>query len=147
MSITDDQKEVVNIGTVHAWIFKASLWAAPLLCVWLVNKVLAHDTDIALLKLELAMSRKAANGISQSVNVGKAAEEMAPESARTWLTTQEVAKRELVTDRTILNYIEAGMINPAPTRTGKDWRISENYRIVPNDSESCGIDIVAKVQR
>lgn len=146
MSITDDQKEVVNIGTVHAWIFKASLWAAPLVCVWLVNKVLAHDTDIALLKLELAMSRKSANGISQSVNVGKTADEIAPDSARTWLTTQEVAKRELVTDRTILNYIEAGMIEPAPTRTGKEWHIAEHYRIVPNHSESCGIDTTAELQ-
>lgn len=138
MSITDDQKEIVNIGTIHAWIFKASLWAAPLICVWLVNKVLAHDTDIALLKLELAMSRKGNSGISQSVNVGKTGEEAKPEPARTWLTTQEVAKRELVTDGTIINYIEAGMIDPIPTRSGKEWHIAENYRIVPNHTETCG---------
>lgn len=58
--------------------------------------------------------------------------------SKTWLTTQEVAKRENVTDRTVINYIESQMIDPPPARDGKAWRIAENYRIVPNDSELCG---------
>lgn len=139
MSITDDQKELINLGTVHAWVFKASLWVAPLLSVWLVNKVISHDTDIALLKLEISMSRKS-SGITQSVNVGDADKNKQPPSAKTWLTTQEVAKRENVSDRTVINYIEAQMIDPPPQKLGKEWHIAEHYRILPNDAESCGND-------
>lgn len=73
-----------------------------------------------------------------SVNVGDAEADLKNQSAKTWLTTQEVAKRENVTDRTVINYIESQMIDPPPARDGKAWRIAENYRIVPNDSELCG---------
>ena len=140
MSITDDQKEILKLGTVHAWVFKASLWAAPLLAVWMVNKVLSHDTEIALLKLEVAMSRKA-NGVTQSVNVGQqesatVADDL--DSARTWLTTEEVAKREGKDPRTILNYIAAGQIDPQPAQIGKAWHIAPDYRIVPKTAEIVG---------
>lgn len=104
---------------------------------WVTNRVWQNTTDIAILK---DVRTRPHGGVTQSVNVGAADsdEDMALDSARTWLTTQEVAKREQVTDRTILNYIECGMIKPDPVKRGKSWEIAENYRILPNDSEVCG---------
>lgn len=73
-----------------------------------------------------------------SVNVGDAEADLKNVSARTWLTTQEVAKREGVTDHTITNYIAARQIEPPPEKDGKSYRIAEHYRILPKDAETCG---------
>lgn len=101
--------------------------------VWVTNQTWENSTDIAILKD--ARGRAGAQ-VSQNVNVGDA--KAAPASARIWLTTQEVAKREQVTDRTVLNYIEQGLIDPVPVKSGKEWRIAAEYRIVPNDAEDYG---------
>lgn len=63
MSITDEQqKEIVTIGGIHAALFKLSIWVAPLVFTsvmgfqwWIVRTVMAHDTDIAVIKMQLAM--------------------------------------------------------------------------------------------
>ena len=52
-------------------------------------------------------------------------------SRRDYLLVSEVASREGKSDRTILEWIEAGRIQPAPTKDGKEWRISAEYRIPP----------------
>lgn len=104
---------------------------------WVTYTINQHSTSIAVLEAV----RGDANGVSQSVNVGEASAALTKageDSARTWLTVQEVAKRERVTDRSVLNYIESGMIDPEPQKSGNSWVIAENYRIVPKDSESCG---------
>lgn len=137
MSIMEDNEEIIKLGTVHGWVFKISLWAAPLFFVWTVNTILAHDRDIAVLKMQMTMH--GLKGVSQNVNVGqhdKAAAEAA--TARTWLTTKDVAAREKVDERTVLNYIEQGMIEPAPVKAGKAWQIAANFRIIPKDAETCG---------
>lgn len=138
MSIMDDNQEIIKLGTVHGWVFKFSLWAAPLFFVWTVNTILAHDRDIAVLKMQVAM--QGTKGISQSVNVGQQdkAAETTVATARTWLTTKDVATREQIDERTVLNYIEQGMIEPAPVKAGKAWQIAANFRIIPKDTESCG---------
>ncbi len=46
------------------------------------------------------------------------------DSARTWLTTKDVATREGCDERTVLNYIARGQIVPMPEKDGKSWRIS-----------------------
>ena len=133
----EDNEEIIKLGTVHGWVFKISLWAAPLFFVWSVNTILAHDRDIAVLKMQMTMH--GLKGVSQNVNVGqhdKAAAEAA--TARTWLTTKDVAAREKVDERTVLNYIEQGMIEPAPVKAGKAWQIAANFRIIPKDAETCG---------
>ena len=133
----EDNEEIIKLGTVHGWVFKISLWAAPLFFVWTVNTILAHDRDIAVLKMQMTMH--GLKGVSQNVNVGqhdKAAAEAA--TARTWLTTKDVAAREKVDERTVLNYIEQGMIEPAPVKAGKAWQIAANFRIIPKDAETCG---------
>jgi DNA-binding CsgD family transcriptional regulator len=74
---------------------------------------------------------------STSVITGQKDAITLPTSAKTWLTTADVATREKITERTVINYIESGMIVPHPTRTGKEWHIAANFRIVPKSSEEC----------
>jgi lipopolysaccharide/colanic/teichoic acid biosynthesis glycosyltransferase len=75
---------------------------------------------------------------STSVITGQKDAATAPASAKTWLTTTDVAQREKVTERTVINYIESGQIQPPPIKAGKEWHIAENFRIIPKDAESCG---------
>jgi len=102
--------------------------------LWVTLTIGQHEKLLAVLQ-----ERSGGKGISQSVNVGQAeAGALAKDSAKTWLTTQDVAKREQVTDRTILNYIKQGLIDPMPQQMGKEWHIAEEYRILPNAAEDCG---------
>ena len=137
----DEDREIVTLGTVNGWAFKLAIWFAPIFAIWMVTKVLAHDTDIAVLKMQMAM-RSDGNKVSQSVNVGQAkdaAGALVKDSAKTWLTTKDVAAREGVTERTVINYIQRGMIEPAPVQNGQSWEIAESFRIVPNEAEDCRI--------
>lgn len=137
MSIMEDQEEIIRVGTINGWAFKVAIWFAPIFAIWMTTKVLAHDTDIAVLKMQIAM--QGGGKVSQSVNVGQAKDgKDAQMTAKTWLTTKDVAEREGITERTVINYIEHGMIEPTPRKNGKAWEIAEHFRIVPNDSESCG---------
>jgi hypothetical protein len=145
MSIMEDNgTEIIRVGTLNAWAFKVAIWIAPLFSVWLVSKVLTHDTEIAVLKMQIAMQSGGKGSESQSVNVGAAEAEMA-DSAKTWLTTRDVAEREGCDERTVLNCIARGQIVPMPEKDGKSWRISENFRIIPNPAESGG-KVAAKLQ-
>lgn len=146
MSIMEDNgTEIIRVGTLNAWAFKVAIWIAPLFSIWLVSKVLAHDTEIAVLKMQIAMQSSGNKGsVSQNVNVGAAEAEMV-DSARTWLTVKEVAEREGVDERTILNYRARGQIVPEPEKDGKSWRIAENFRIIPPPSETGG-KVAAKLQ-
>lgn len=137
MSIMDDQEEIIRVGTINGWAFKVAIWFAPIFAIWMTTKVLAHDTDIAVLKMQIAM--QGGGKVSQSVNVGQTKDgEESQMTAKTWLTTKDVAQREGITERTVINYIENGMIEPTPKKNGKAWEIAPEFRIVPNDSESCG---------
>jgi hypothetical protein len=135
----NEDREIVTLGTVNGWAFKLAIWFAPFFSIWMVTKVLAHDTDIAVLKMQITM-RGDSGKVSQSVNVGQAkdaAGELVKDSAKTWLTTKDVAAREGVTERTVINYIESKMIEPPPRKNGKSWEIAEHFRIVPNEAEEC----------
>lgn len=146
MSIQEDNgNTIVTMGTVNAMAFKVLIWIglvatpAAFVLFWnLDTQLQLHDWRIAALERQSARS----GGVTQSVNVGDASSALTKTddetSAKTWLTVQEVAKREHVTDRSVLNYIEAGLIDPEPQKNGKSWVIAENYRIVPKDSASCG---------
>jgi hypothetical protein len=71
----------------------------------------------------------AAPGNSASISVG--ATESVADSARDYLTVAEVATRESKAERTIIEWIETGRIDPAPTKPAKEWVIAANYRILP----------------
>ena len=144
MSIREDNgNSIVTMGTINAMAFKVLIWiglvATPAAFVLFWN----HDTQLQLHDWRIAaLERQSgrAGGVSQNVNVGDASAltKAGKDSARTWLTVQEVAKREGKTDRSVLNYIENGMIEPEPEKQGKSWLIAEHYRIVPKDAEPCG---------
>lgn len=146
MSIQEDNgNTIVTMGTVNAMAFKVLIWiglvATPAAFVLFWN----HDTQLQLHDWRIAaLERQSARngGVTQSVNVGDASSAVTKAdedtSARTWLTVQEVAKREGKTDRSVLNYIESGMIDPEPLKQGKSWMIAEHYRIVPKEAENCG---------
>jgi hypothetical protein len=114
--------------------------------VWTVNTILAHDRDIAVMKMQIAMQSGGKGNISNSINMGNAGAgtEMV-DSAKTWLTTKDVATREGCDERTVLNYIARGQIVPMPEKDGKSWRISAGFRIIPNPAESGG-KVAAKLQ-
>ena len=134
-----------RLSKLQVWIVgmtaAAVLWGARL-----EFRVSDHDkrvdkletrTDIMLQSLSEMKGRN--GGVSQSVNVGQSKPgDVQEASAKTWLTTKDVAERENITERTVINYIENGMIDPTPRKNGKAWEIAANFRIVPNDSESCG---------
>lgn len=105
--------------------------------VWVTMTLNGHEKQLAVLQ-----ERSGGKGISQSVNVGEvkdATGKLVKESAKTWLTTKDVAEREGITEQTVINYIQKGMIEPTPVMNGKAWEIAANFRIVPNESEECGI--------
>jgi len=99
--------------------------------VWVTNRVWENTADIRMLK-----DRGMRGGVSQSVNVGAVETVADTDSAREYLTVQEVAEREGVTDRTVINWIEEGRIVPAPEKAGKSWAISESFRILPHVAEA-----------
>jgi len=105
---------------------------------WVTMSIHDHNTQFAVLKALRGQSN--GSGVSQSVNVGEVKEADKPleASAKTWLTTKDVAAREGITERTVINYIENGMIEPTPRKNGKAWEIAEHFRIIPNDSENGG---------
>ncbi len=76
---------------------------------WVTVSIIAHGEAIA------AFKGWQGNGVSQNVNVGevKDADKPLEASAKTWLTTKDVAAREGITERTVINYIENGMIDTA----------------------------------
>lgn len=51
------------------------------------------------------------------------------ESNRDYLLVSEVATKEGVTERTILNWIKDKLIQPEPTQTSKGWQINKDYMI------------------
>ncbi len=61
------------------------------------------------------------------------------EAARSYLTTADVALREGIAERTVVEYINQGRISPAPEKTGKSWSIAAQYRILPPNAASGGI--------
>ena len=134
MSINDQKgKAIVTLGAIYEWVFKAAMWVIlvgiPSFGLFLFNtRDTVRENRWRIERLESATSRA---GITQSVNVGKV-DDVAADSGREYLNVQEVAEREAVTDRTIINWIEEGRIFPPPRKPGKEWVISEGYRILPN---------------
>ena len=65
---------------------------------------------------------------TNSLHIGTASDP-GPESRALWLTTDDVARREKKSPRTILTWITEGRIHPAPIQTDRAWLISPDYTI------------------
>lgn len=138
MSIMEDQQEIVRVGTINAWAFKVAIWFAPIYAVFLTTKVLTHDTEIAVLKIQIAMRENTrGSGVSQNVNVGQSDKALA-KSGKTYFTVAEVAERAGVAERTIVSWIAEGRIQPLPVKEGKGYVISAEYSILPPSAACCG---------
>jgi hypothetical protein len=112
--------------------------------VWVTVTVYSHGELLAVLQERSTNGR---SSMTNSVNVGSTGEaETLEASARTWLTTREVAEREGCDERTVINYIAAGQIEPVPVKVGKSWQIAENFRIIPKDAETGGTVANAKLK-
>lgn len=95
----------------------------------------------AILNLVLSASLTSGGaGPHQSTSVITSdASKLASQSARAYLTTADVALREGIAERTVVEYINQGRISPAPEKTGKSWSIAAEYRILPPNAASSGI--------
>lgn len=141
MSIEDttSSDSIIKLGTIHSWIFKISLMVAPVFALWLVTTILSHDREIAVLKMQVVMMQGGGKGsVSLNVNVGKADAAETELTSRDYVTTADIAAKEQVTERAVIDWIAAGRIEPPPVKNGKSWVIARNFRIMPNDSENCG---------
>lgn len=140
MSIIEEESEsVIRLGTIHSWLFKISMWAAPIFFIWAVTAIMRHDTEIAVLKMQVVLMHGGGKGsVSQNVNVGEADAAETELTSRDYVTTADIAAKEQVTERAVIDWIAAGRIEPPPVKNGKIWVIARNFRIMPNDSENCG---------
>lgn len=98
--------------------------------------ILLTAVIVALLSLVMRPT-SAAPGSNASINVGAATESIV-ETARDYLTVSEVAAREGKAERTIIEWIETGRIQPQPTKPSKEWIIAANYRITPQIAAQSG---------
>ena len=162
MSIHDhNDDEIVHLPGIWEvlakFAFAAAVPAVLLMCsfgAWLVVTIFSHDSRITVLEYA---SRQNRSGGSQttSVNVGSAdstaAQAAAGEDHKPWLTVQEaVAKLKedgvSITDKTFLNYIAEGRVEPAPEKSGKSWVVAEKFRIVQKRSDDFRIANTANAQ-
>ena len=94
-------------------------------------------TTILLALVNLVINKTpAATGSHQSTSVitsdaAKVSDTSPPGTRRDYLLVSEVALREGKSERTITDWIESGRIQPAPIKSGKEWRIAAEYRIPP----------------
>lgn len=69
---------------------------------------------------------------TNSLHIGGATTDTpATESRAHWLTTDDIARREKKSPRTILTWISEGRITPPPIQTDRAWLISPDYTITP----------------
>ncbi len=66
---------------------------------------------------------------TNSLHIGTATTTPDADSRAIWLTTDDVARREKKSPRTILTWISEGRITPAPVQTDRAWMISPDYTI------------------
>lgn len=70
------------------------------------------------------------SGNSNAVHIGGTAP-AASDSRKIFLSTADVAAREKIAERTLLEWIEQGRISPAPVKSARAWIIAADYRILP----------------
>lgn len=144
MSIEDHNgEEMIRVPSPWTLLFKLTLMAAipfaGTVCmggVWVVTQIFSHDTRLSVLEDRSRTGH--ADNSNTNIITSDATKMADSKSGKGYLTTTEVAKREQCDPRTILNYIADNRIVPTPVKEGKEWVISEAYRILPKPSEIVG---------
>lgn len=60
------------------------------------------------------------------------------QSHRDYLTTADVAAKENVSVREVVDMIAQGEITPPPQKQGREYRITADYRLQPHPAAECG---------
>lgn len=103
-----------------------------------LNWLIIAGVVVGILNLIIGKSHLAAPTQSTSVITGDASDLTQLATHRTYLTTADVAAKEKVSVREVVDMIAQGEIEPQPEKTGREYRIAANYRILPQPAASCG---------
>lgn len=99
--------------------------------IWLlITAVLLALVNLVINKSQAPTASHQSTSVITS-DAAKVSDTSPPGTRRDYLLVSEVALREGKSERTITDWIEAGRIQPAPIKEGKEWRISAEYRIPP----------------
>jgi hypothetical protein len=142
---TDDDsqdQDIIRLGPAWSVLLKVGLLLVPFAIafgVWGVTNIFDHSARLRLLEYRLDHVAGHAGNNTNNLSIGSPTTSDADTSHKDFISTEDVAAKEKVTARTVINWINHGLIQPAPTKEGKSWVISENYRILPHSSENSGI--------
>lgn len=106
-----------------------------------INWLLIAGILTGLLNLVIRPIGSGPTSNQNSVNLGSTradGTELVATTARSYLTTTDLAEKEHVSERTVTDWINQGRIEPSPTKSGKSWIIARNFRILPNPADECG---------
>lgn len=132
-------EDFITLSATWTVLLKIGLSMVPFCIafgVWGVTKIFSHDQRLALLEYRIDHASNGSN--TNSVSIGGMETSDADESHKETLSTEDVAKKEKVTSRTVINWIEGHRIDPPPVKNGKSWAISANYRLLPQTAENFG---------
>lgn len=106
-----------------------------------LNWLIIAGVVVGILNIIIGKSPNASPSQSTSVITGDATDlTSAPATHRTYLTTADVAAKEKVSVREVVDMIAQGEIEPPPEKAGREYRIAAHYRILPHPAASCGTD-------
>jgi hypothetical protein len=107
-----------------------------------LNWLIIAGVLVGILNLVITRSQSGSASPTQSTSVitGDASDLSQLATHRTYLTTADVAAKEKVSVREVIDMIAQGEIEPAPEKTGREYRIAANYRILPQSAASCGTE-------
>lgn len=105
-----------------------------------LNWLIIAGVLVGLLNLVIGRAPSSAPSQSTSVITGDATDLSQLATHRTYLTTADVAAKEKVSVREVIDMIAQGEIEPVPEKTGREYRIAANYRILQQPAASCGTE-------
>jgi len=105
-----------------------------------LNWLIIAGVLVGVLNLVIGRSPSQASAPHQSTSVitSDAAATEHLTSHRAYLTTADVAAKEKVSVREVVDMIAQGEIQPPPEKAGREYRIAAHYSIQPQSAEDCG---------
>jgi hypothetical protein len=105
-----------------------------------LNWLIIAGVLVGILNLVMNRGSSTASAPHQSTSVitSDAADAAQLTTHRTYLTTADVAAKEKVSVREVVDMIASGEISPPPEKSGREYRIAAHYSILPQPAEDCG---------